>query len=188
MVDTDGITITNSMNSWTGDDKTKISVPTATVNCGKKLDGTADKTKSVCAWECARLCNSYDPSKPCRSFAWHQGKQLCYLYGMAGTGNTADKLIVGLDQDVVNAYDPTYSADNTALKGWAYFELGHWYIPKQTNNAGTCTIKAADDWEAAGNAEVTDDLNSAWNSKIQATCALIKDFPNAGACDADTNC
>jgi hypothetical protein len=72
---------------------------------------------------------------------------------MAGTSNDDDKLVVGLDQDVVNAYDPTYAADITALKGWAYFELGHWYFPRQTNNAGTCTIKAADDWMAAGNAE-----------------------------------
>jgi len=128
-----------------------------------------------------------DPAKPCRSFAWHQGKKLCELYGYAGSSNTADKLIADLDSST-DPYDITYDADSTDLKGWAYFELGHWYLPKATRNSGICTIKAADSWAGDGNQEETDDNTSAWNYRIQPTCAMITDFPYVGACDAHPKC
>jgi len=179
----DAVTITNSMQEWSGDDKTAIGVPPGTSSCAH-----AEGATSICAWECARMCNSMDPAKPCRSFAWHQGKKKCELYGYSGSSNTVDKTYVELDSGVAADYDATYTTDTTELKGWAYFELGHWYVPKATRNYGHCAISAADDWAADGNAEETDTTTTAWNYRIQPTCAMIKDFPNVGTCDAHPKC
>lgn len=93
---------------------------------------------------------------------------------------------VELDQSAT-PYSDT-STDAAELHGWSYFELGHWYVPKATWNPGQCTIKAADDWAADANAETTDKLDSAWNYRVQPTCAMIRDFPTVGKCDANSNC